>query len=95
MTVKTALKSHKNLIAIIGILSIIVLAWSVIKTFSNPTADSSWDGVVSREFTSGTGSEQNPYVISNGGELAHFKELLEGESAAQFVDKIYKIKSRI
>ena len=60
-------------------------------TFSTTTTDSSWDGVVANSFTSGTGSEANPYVISSAGEFAYLKELLESDEASLYIDKYYKL----
>ena len=36
-----------------------------------------WDGNVASDYRSGSGSEFDPYVISNGNELAYFAEQLK------------------
>lgn len=86
-------KQKLTLFIIFGIIIVILLAWTLIYTFSSTTEDSSWDGVIAKEFTSGTGTKENPYVISSAGEFAYFKSLLEGADAALYADKIYQIKS--
>ena len=69
----------------------ILLTWTLISSFGQTTESSAWDGIVANSFTSGTGTENNPYVISSPGELAYFKSLLEGDAAAYYVDKNYVI----
>ncbi len=86
---------HLKICLIMAILVVIVFALTLINSFSEPVDSSAWDGVVAREFTSGNGTEENPYVISNAGELAHFKEVLEGDEANLYLDKIYKVVSSI
>lgn len=89
---KTKLNRQQlSLFVIFGIIVAILLAWTLIYSFSSNTDSSAWDGVVANEFTSGTGSKENPYVISTAGEYAHFKELLEGTDAYLYIDKYYKI----
>ena len=85
------IRQHKNTIIIA--ISIIALAflWTFIRSFSGTVTDSAWDGVVARNFASGTGTKANPYVISNASEYAFLKTMLEGENANAYASKNYVI----
>ncbi len=39
-----------------------------------------WDGTIATSYRSGSGTESNPYIISNGSELAYFSTQLENNS---------------
>ena len=89
--------NYKKKIITISVLSLIVISILVILrfpfTFSEKRSDSGWDGVAATSFTSGNGTFDNPYVISNAGELAYLKSLLESEDKAVYEDKSYSIVS--
>ena len=85
------IKKHRKAIFIITMLIVVVLSWSFINSFSETTTSSAWDGNVADSFKSGTGTNKNPYVISNASEYAYFKELLESEDAYVYLNKTYKI----
>ena len=87
----------RNKYILLGLFTIIVLAlsWLVIITFTSKVEDSSWDGVIANSFTSGTGSNNNPYVISSSGELAYFKQLMESDSASLYANKNYVINASL
>ena len=89
--IKKFIKQHNKTLLIAVIILAIILSWRLMKSFSEDTTDSGWDGVVAKEFTSGTGTEANPYVISNASEFAYFKSLLEGEDASVYASKNYQI----
>ena len=91
MVLKDLFNKYKNHIIIIALISIILLTLSFLRTFSDPTSSTDWDGVVARDFTSGTGTEENPYVIKDASEFAYFKSLLEGEDASAYANKNYVI----
>ena len=88
---KEFIKMHKLLSFVTMFIIVAVLSWTFINSFSADIEDSAWDGVVAKQFTSGTGTEENPYIISNASEYAHLKTVLEGEDANFYADKIYKI----
>ena len=88
---KAFIKQHKYSLLIAVILVAMFLMWNFMNSFSETTTDSAWDGVVARDFTSGTGTQANPYVISNASEYAYFKQLLEGEDANAYIDKNFVI----
>ena len=55
-----------------------------------------WDGkTIATDFSSGNGSEDNPYVIGNAEEFLYFKELLEGDNYTAYQDKYYALSSDI
>lgn len=55
-----------------------------------------WDGVsVASSFSHGNGSEENPYVISNGEEFVYFKNLIEGANSDNYKDKYYVLGNDI
>ena len=91
MMFKNLVNKHKNLFFTAIILFALFSVASLIKTFSSTTDDSSWDGVIARNFTSGTGTVDNPYIIGNASEFAYFKDLLEGEDATFYSSKNYVI----
>ena len=87
---KFSLKPNKIFFAV-AIIVVIAFAWALIKSFSVTTETSAWDGVVARSFTSGTGTENNPYVITSAGEYAYFKQLMESEDASVYASKNYVV----
>ena len=85
-------KAKYKIVFITLLLSIMVfLSWITINTLTATVEDSSWDGVVATSFKSGTGTKENPYVISTAGELAYFRDLISGTSAESYIDKEYTI----
>ena len=85
-------KAKYKIVFITLLLSIMVfLSWITINTLTATVEDSSWDGVVATSFKSGTGTKENPYVISTAGELAYFRDLISGTSAESYIDKEYII----
>ena len=86
-------KKYRKYFILIAIVVVILLSWTFINSFSETTESSAWDGVVAREFTSGNGTVENPYVISSASEYGYFKELLEGDDAFLYADRYYVIRS--
>ena len=70
------LDNKKSILTVVIVTFVLFLLLIFPFTFSNTRTDSAWDGVVADSFTSGTGTKENPYVISSAGEFAHLKELL-------------------
>ncbi len=82
-------------------LIILIACFSVVSfltskfSFSDET-DELWDGVrVASSFFAGNGTQDNPYLIHNGEELAYFKQLIEGENSALYTDKYYALAADI
>lgn len=88
---KKFFKQHKIVFIVTIMLIVTVFMWSFLNSFSETNTDSAWDGIIAKSFTSGTGTTENPYVISDASEFGYFKSLLEGEEASLYVDKYYLI----
>lgn len=91
MQIVDFVKKHRKILFAVTMFIVIILSWSFINSFSETTSSSAWDGVVSKSFASGTGTVNNPYVISNAGEYAYFKSMLESEDAYIYLNKNYSI----
>ena len=83
------LKLNKNkkilIISVIGILIVIfTVVFPTFARFQNRTTlqgTTVWDGItIANSFRKGNGSVNNPYIISNGSELAYFEKQLEEEN---------------
>lgn len=53
-----------------------------------------WDGTIATEFAGGTGTESDPYLISNGSELAHLADVCNSGTDAT-LGKYYKLTKNI
>ena len=47
-----------------------------------------WDGSIATQFSGGTGTEKDPYQISNGGELAYLAQLVN-ENNSEYSSAYY------
>ncbi len=56
-------------------------------------SETSWDGSVALKFTEGQGTEENPYIISTGSELAYISE--EVNRGVNFSGVYFKLKNDI
>jgi len=79
---KEKLKENKTLVlsAIFLVLLVVFVAIPTLSTYkiASPTYTvSTWDGTVASSYSGGDGSEANPYIISNGSELAYLASQLE------------------
>ena len=74
---------QNKLLVLSAIFLVLLVAFVAIPTLStykiaNPTSTISvWDGTISSSFSDGNGSEQNPYIISNGSDLLYLAYQLE------------------
>lgn len=50
-----------------------------------------WDGSIAASFSGGNGTEDNPYLISNGSELAYFKQIVESDKDGFYKDKFFAL----
>lgn len=64
-------------------------------TYSEYVTSTIWDGTVAESFTRGTGTEDDPYAIMSGSELAYFFTIINGEDSAQYYNKYYSLKTNI
>ena len=72
-------KANYLVILIVLVLGISVVVPSLAR-FKNRTTiyqETVWDGTVASSYRKGSGTQSDPYVISNGSELAYFSKMLE------------------
>lgn len=70
------------LVGLVLILSIVIPTLARYKNRSSIVTVPVWDGGVASSYKSGEGTENDPYIISNGSELAYFSvQLLENDYA--------------
>ncbi len=69
--------------------------YSILTGRTSKADEVKWDGAtIATKFSGGNGTLENPYVISNGPELAYFKKLLEEEND-KYKDKYYELGNNI
>ena len=86
----------KILMIILGFICLCFISYKWLPSYSNTVTSDAWDGVtVSTTFLVGNGSEENPYIIQNGADLAYLKSLLEGDLASTYADKYYRLSNNI
>ncbi|MDD4705609.1 MAG: hypothetical protein PHS24_00135 [Bacilli bacterium] len=92
------LSKIKKIILSIIIISFILLIFNIIPTLAefiyndSSISTSAWDGTVASSFRSGDGTENNPYIISNGSELAYLSFKLKNTS---FINSYFEITNNI
>ena len=93
MTKNNKYKLYLNykLYGLIIIVLICLYLFIRIPTWSETTSSSAYDGVVATSFSSGNGSQENPYQITTPNELAYFQKVLESSDANLYLDKYYVI----
>ena len=91
MKIVNFIKQHKIVLFVAVFLIVTAFLWTFSNSFSEDNTDIAWDGVVANQFTSGTGTVENPYVISSASEYAYFKTLMEGNDASVYANKNYLI----
>ena len=92
--IKEKLKNRKLLVVIV-LLFFVINIFAIFNTFTEKTSSTIWDGKVATKFRKGDGSLLNPYQISDGGELAYFFSLINGEDSEEYYDKFYSITNNI
>ena len=69
--------------------------YSILTGRSSRADEVKWDGEsIATKFSGGNGTEENPYIISNGPELAYFKQVIEKEND-KYKDKYYELGNNI
>ena len=91
---KNFITKYKFLIAGF-VLVFCVLILILVPTFSEKTTSTIWDGSIASSFTSGDGTQNNPYIISNGSELAYLFSKLKSEDSSSYFNKFYEIENNI
>ena len=72
-----------------------VFLYAFRNTFSEKTTSSIWDGTIATSFSSGTGTSSDPYIITNGSELAYFIKLINSDNSSEYFNKYYEINNNI
>ena len=90
-------KKFLSLFMIVLFLCVTIFIYYIISpsTYSRlAVGTSKWDGSIADSFSGGNGTPENPFLISNGGELAYLKQLLL-EDPENYQTKSYKLSSDI
>lgn len=84
MEIKRLSKNKKILYLFFVMVFVLLLSFKLptLARFKNRSASSSnvWSGLVATQYKSGTGTLNDPYIISNGEELAYFSSQLENNN---------------
>ena len=91
------LDKNKKIICSVLIVTLILLLLYKIPTLARyktriNSSSNVWSGMVASSYRSGTGTSNNPYIISNGDELAFFSSQLENNN---YEGKYFKISNDI
>ena len=91
------LDKNKKIICSVLIVTLILLLLYKIPTLARyktriNSSSNVWNGMVASSYRSGTGTSNNPYIISNGDELAFFSSQLENNN---YEGKYFKISNDI
>ncbi len=95
---KKAKMFHKKyyiyVIAIVLVFS--MLGFFLHSTFSEDTSSTVWDGTIASSFASGTGTQSDPYIISNGSELAFMVSIVNDSALGpNYFNKYYELQNNI
>ena len=89
-------KNEKISLVVLFVLFILLLLFKspALARFKNRSLSSSnvWSGEVATKYKSGDGTTDNPYIISNGEELAYFSSMLENNN---YEGKYFKLINNI
>ena len=86
----------KRIMPVLLILAILAQLFTVLPVSTAAEPAAVWDGSVASDFAGGDGTETNPYLISNGAELALLQaKIANAGQAAEYFDKSYKLTADI
>ena len=89
-------KNEKIVLVVLFMLFVLLLLFKspALARFKNRSLSSSnvWSGEVATKYKSGNGTSDNPYIISNGEELAYFSSMLENNN---YEGKYFKLINNI
>ena len=88
------LKTRKLLVVVL-LLFFAINIFAIFNTFTEKTTSSLWDGEIAKNFSGGTGTAVDPYIINDGRELALFFNLINGEESEEYFNKFYSITNNI
>ena len=86
---------NRKLLVVLVLLFFAINIFTIINTFTEKTTSTIWDGKVATKFKSGDGSAINPYIISDGRELAYFFTIINSEDNTEYFNKFYDITNNI
>ena len=72
----------------------LLLLATILLPFTTLNAQSVWDGSVAESFAGGTGTEEDPYLIEDGAQLAYMGQLMR-ENGSQYKGVHFKLISNI
>ena len=84
---------NRNLQRMFSLLLSLLLVLCLVPAFSSAEGEPVWDGSIASSFAGGTGTEDDPYLISNGGELAFFAQSVNGGTS--YANKYLKLTADI
>lgn len=95
--IKSLTKAQKSgcLIVILILFLVLVISIPSFAKFKNRVTlynEPIWDGMVATSYKSGDGTEDNPYIISNGSELAYFSDQLKNTN---YENKYFELSNDI
>lgn len=86
----------KNIFLIISLIAffsaIFIIAFP---SFSEKRTSTLWDGSIATSFNKGSGLVNDPYIISDGSELAYFFTVINGEESSNYFNKYFELSNNI
>ena len=87
---------NKRILSITLVLAMLVGMFTIVPmTVSADTNSNVWDGTTATSFAGGDGTENNPYQISNGAELALMSKLITVDNNGNYNRACYKLTADI
>jgi len=83
------------------VLGLLIACFSILgffkirQTYSEKTTSTVWDGTIATSFAYGTGTVNDPFIISNGSELAYFFQEINGIDSSTYFNKYYALDNNI
>ena len=86
----------KNIFLVISLIAffsaIFIIAFP---SFSEKRTSTIWDGSIATSFNKGSGLINDPYIISDGSELAYFFTVINGEGSSNYFNKYFELSNNI
>lgn len=86
---------------VLSVFFLLIMAIGLISKFSPntfssfATIENVWSGEVATSFYGGNGTEENPFLISNGEELAFFEQVINSENNTNYLSASYELTTDI
>ena len=86
----------KNIFLIIVLIAFFSTIFMIaFPTFSEKRTSTIWDGSVATSFNKGSGLINDPYIISDGSELAYFFTVINNEESSNYFNKYFELSNNI